>query len=123
MEELENELKVQETLVQELEMARQQQKADVNTDSVGSEDLDTKRVISFKFELKILDLMSWVFKVMEKEMFTLKIRLEHKEQTLKRYQQLLDELRVEQLNTIELHSQEVLNLQDTILDQQRSLYK
>ena len=123
MEELENELKVQETLVQELEMARQQQKADVNTDSVGSEDLDTKRVISFKFELKILDLMSWVFKVMEKEMFTLKIRLEHKELTLKRYQQLLDELRVEQLNTIELHSQEVLNLQDTILDQQRSLYK
>ena len=120
---MENELKVQETLVQELEMARQQQKADVNTDSVGSEDLDTKRVISFKFELKILDLMSWGYKVMEKEIFTLKIRLEHKEQTLKRYQQLLDELRVEQLNTIELHSQEVLNLQDTILDQQRSLYK
>jgi hypothetical protein len=52
LEELENELKVQETLVQELEMARQQQKTNVNTDSVDSEDLDTRRVIPFKFLLK-----------------------------------------------------------------------
>jgi len=61
--------------------------------------------------------------MMEKEIFTLKVRLDHKEQTLRRYQQLLDELRTEQLNMIEQHSHELLNLQDTILDQQRTLHR
>lgn len=60
---------------------------------------------------------------MEKELVTLRIRLEHKEQTLKRSQQFLDEVRLEQLKMIEDHSQEVLNLQDTILEQQRALHR
>ena len=54
---------------------------------------------------------------------TLKVRLEHKEQTLKRSQQFLDEVRLEQLRMIEEHSQEILNLQDTILDQQRAMHR
>lgn len=54
---------------------------------------------------------------------TLRIRLEHKEQTLKRSHQFLDEIRLEQLKMIEDHSQEVLNLQDTILEQQRALHR
>ena len=60
---------------------------------------------------------------MEKEMVTLKVRLEHKEQTLKRSQQFLDEVRLEQLRMIEEHSQEILNLQDTILEQQRAMHR
>lgn len=60
---------------------------------------------------------------MEKELVTLRIRLEHKEQTLKRSQQFLDEVRLEQLKMIDDHSQEVLNLQDTILEQQRALHR
>ena len=60
---------------------------------------------------------------MEKELVTLRIRLDHKEQTLKRSQQFLDEVRLEQLKMIEEHSQEVLNLQDTILEQQRALHR
>jgi len=60
---------------------------------------------------------------MEKELVTLKVRLEHKEQTLKRSQQFLDEVRLEQLRMIEEHSQEILNLQDTILDQQRAMHR
>ena len=63
------------------------------------------------------------FKRMEKELVTLKVRLEHKEQTLKRSQQFLDEVRLEQLRMIEEHSQEILNLQDTILDQQRAMHR
>ncbi|XP_057381408.1 centrosomal protein of 290 kDa-like [Daphnia carinata] len=60
---------------------------------------------------------------MEKELVTLKVRLDHKEQTLRRSQQFLDEVRLEQLKMIEDHSQEVLNLQDTILEQQRALHR
>ncbi|KAI9553228.1 hypothetical protein GHT06_021124 [Daphnia sinensis] len=60
---------------------------------------------------------------MEKELVTLKIRLDHKEQTLRRSQEFLDEMRLEQLKMIEDHSQEVLNLQDTILEQQRALHR
>lgn len=60
---------------------------------------------------------------MEKEIVTLKIRLDHKEQTLRRSQEFLDEMRLEQLKMIEDHSQEILNLQDTILEQQRALHR
>ncbi len=60
---------------------------------------------------------------MEKELVTLRIRQDHKEQTLKRSQQFLDEVRLEQLKMIEEHSLEVLNLQDTILEQQRALHR
>lgn len=60
---------------------------------------------------------------MEKEIVTLKVRLEHKEQTLKRSHHFLDEVRQEQLKMIEDHSQEVLALQNTILEQQRALHR
>ena len=60
---------------------------------------------------------------MEKEITTLKVRLEHKEKTLRRAQEFLDEVRQEQLKLIEEHSQEVLNLQETILEQQRALHR
>lgn len=60
---------------------------------------------------------------MEKELVTLRVRLDHKEQTLKRSQHFLDEVRLEQLKMIEDHSQEVLGLQNTILEQQRALHR
>lgn len=60
---------------------------------------------------------------MEKENVTLKIRLQHKEQTLKRFQQFVDEIRLEQLSMIDQHSREQLNLQETILEQQRTLHR
>lgn len=60
---------------------------------------------------------------MEKEVATLRIRLERKDQTLKRSQHFLDEVRLEQLKMIEDHSQEILGLQHTILEQQRALHR
>ena len=60
---------------------------------------------------------------MEKENLTLKIRIQHKEQTLKRFQQFVEEIRLEQLAMIDQHSREQLNLQETILEQQRTLHR
>ena len=60
---------------------------------------------------------------MEKEIVTLKIRVQHKEQTLKRFQQFVEEIRLEQLAMIDQHSREQLNLQETILEQQRTLHR
>lgn len=73
----------------------------------------------------IIDTNAWylILQRMEKENATLKIRMQHKEQTLKRFQQFIEEIRLEQLSMIDQHSREQLNLQETILEQQRTLHR
>ena len=73
----------------------------------------------------IIDTNAWylILQRMEKENATLKIRMQHKEQTLKRFQQFIEEIRLEQLSMIDQHSREQLNLQETILEQPRTLHR
>lgn len=121
IEELEEDLLSKNKMVVELQSAS----AASNRDFTNSEPTDEIKMVILSNYIHFFQINIFLFKLkrMEKELVTLRIRLDHKEQTLRRSQEFLDEMRLEQLKMIDDHSQEVLNLQDTILEQQRALHR